>query len=795
LGFPDPYSNSPGWDINKRSKDCEVCVDNDVAYNNCKSCPLGGVCGQTRQSPINLSRDRGLYHGENVKECPDWHHMKYHDGACSWEDLVDNDKSIHKNNFLIRRHALQILQPLNEAGELQCNDPALGGQAFPELDYSKGFPNFWQLSHTEISVPSQHTQEGKRYDAEISLAHAYENGDIPKNEVGFFDYWNYLYSMIYANNISQLGIVSIFLEGDDNLKPWGMLDKLICQWRETEEQVREACGLESVKTFYPGCTNYVRGHAAVDSPPPISPVAPTAPISSTPQITTAPTMVSLDLPSQSLSPSTEEHFSFEPKVFPKCNICGNESLAVTNLNGTLNVPGFPKLTCRLMEIAGLHGHLNPTFCPLFPTFTDDCSCQLIQSNLTVDEGRTGAIASYGNTSGYSNETQMNDLAIPPTISCDARSGNEDVNYRRVCKSCCDSDKRSATGFCHETYSFFGEDMDSVCYHCCDPHEIVAPAPPPSPKYNPIDCSKVENPFRLCNEDTNTSCCREERSGTQFCRDTYDKYGDDKMGSICWYCCSTPIILGPSIPDKGNRRLRVESQTIGSEISHAIGKSELVERNIAQKKRDMHSEARIQALHHPMAEARVKYLKIPKRNQNYIEEEDEVFFSNMMKRHMENESKDLNEQEMRRRRLVNYEHVDYWPYEWLLKVKTEYYFRYEGTLTVPPCKDQVHWRVLKDPIYVARRQIDELHRLMQERISPQDSEFKQCQPDHAGSPRPGNPEKFDFMRPLQENHKLHRLVFCECKDWKSLFPSDKEWCKRGIRERFYDHPYNFISDGF
>jgi hypothetical protein len=71
----------------------------------------------------------------------------------------------------------------HESGELQCNDPSLGRHAFPELDYSKGFPNFWQLSHTEISVPSQHTQEGKRYDVEVSLAHAYENGDIPKNEV------------------------------------------------------------------------------------------------------------------------------------------------------------------------------------------------------------------------------------------------------------------------------------------------------------------------------------------------------------------------------------------------------------------------------------------------------------------------------------------------------------------------------------------------------------------------------------------------------------------------------------
>ncbi len=38
---------------------------------------------------------------------------------------------------------------------------------------------------------------------------------------------------------------------------------------------------------------------------------------------------------------------------------------------------------------------------------------------------------------------------------------------------------------------------------------------------------------------------------------------------------------------------------------------------------------------------------------------------------------------------NYEDVLWWPYEWLLKVGTEYYFCYEGTQVVPPCFDTVH----------------------------------------------------------------------------------------------------------
>ena len=36
-----------------------------------------------------------------------------------------------------------------------------------------GFPDPWLLSFTDISVPSQHTLDGKRYDAEVVLSHVY----------------------------------------------------------------------------------------------------------------------------------------------------------------------------------------------------------------------------------------------------------------------------------------------------------------------------------------------------------------------------------------------------------------------------------------------------------------------------------------------------------------------------------------------------------------------------------------------------------------------------------------------
>lgn len=141
---------------------------------------------------------------------------------------------------------------------------------------------------------------------------------------------------------------------------------------------------------------------------------------------------------------------------------------------------------------------------------------------------------------------------------------------------------------------------------------------------------------------------------------------------------------------------------------------------------------------------------------------------------------------------NYDDIPWWPYEWFLKVGTEYYFRYEGTDTVPPCFDTAHWRVYKDPIRVSPHQIQELRRLIAWRLGDN------CQVDTAGKPT-DDPNYVDVSRPLQSTHKLHREVFCECKDWPSKFPGDREWCRRWQtappEERMYQQPYNWPSDGF
>eukprot|EP00977_Amphora_coffeiformis_P029124 scaffold38918_cov176-Amphora_coffeaeformis.AAC.2 len=111
-----------------------------------------------------------------------------------------------------------------------------------------------------------------------------------------------------------------------------------------------------------------------------------------------------------------------------------------------------------------------------------------------------------------------------------------------------------------------------------------------------------------------------------------------------------------------------------------------------------------------------------------------------------------------------------PYDWWDEAQTEYYFRYEGSLTEPPCVRTAHWRVMRRPIRVAPSQIRALEKLLAERIDPDT-----CEAYTAGRPRDGDTTAVDVNRPLQKYRHTHKLVYCECVDWKSRFRVDGEYC--------------------
>jgi hypothetical protein len=103
--------------------------------------------------------------------------------------------------------------------------------------------------------------------------------------------------------------------------------------------------------------------------------------------------------------------------------------------------------------------------------------------------------------------------------------------------------------------------------------------------------------------------------------------------------------------------------------------------------------------------------------------------------------------------------------------------------------------MKDPIRIHPRQLQELKRLMGERISPKGSVVKECEVDTAAKvtkdPETNQIIDIEAARPVQEWNNVHFETFCECKDWASKWPEDRHWCLvDDISERFYDKPYNF-----
>jgi hypothetical protein len=106
--------------------------------------------------------------------------------------------------------------------------------------------------------------------------------------------------------------------------------------------------------------------------------------------------------------------------------------------------------------------------------------------------------------------------------------------------------------------------------------------------------------------------------------------------------------------------------------------------------------------------------------------------------------------------------------------------------------------MKDPIRVAPRQIKELNRLLANRLDSASCTLDTAGVDPDTRLRPVTGDTVDVSREKQYIHTQHRMVFCECKDWPSKFPSDKEWCRNWKDDtdydRFYKNPYNFDTNG-
>jgi hypothetical protein len=90
--------------------------------------------------------------------------MRYWAGECSYGD----------SKFEIMPHTLRVYRP-----NKPCGAP---GTVQPQMDYSQGFPVPWIYKFTDISVPAQHTIEGKPFDAEVIMSHTF-TADVDEKHV------------------------------------------------------------------------------------------------------------------------------------------------------------------------------------------------------------------------------------------------------------------------------------------------------------------------------------------------------------------------------------------------------------------------------------------------------------------------------------------------------------------------------------------------------------------------------------------------------------------------------------
>ncbi|GAX10104.1 hypothetical protein FisN_3Lh293 [Fistulifera solaris] len=748
-GFPNKYPVFPGYEMlkTKDTSQCRYCPQ-DESVN----------CGLHRQSPIDLKRDRGVAGSPNEKFCPDWHWMEYRPDTCTWDDM--------KTQLTIERHALQIHVPQLPNGDIDCF--RWDKRRYPRIDYSKGFPDWWWMQRTDIHVPSNHIQEGTRYAAEVVLAHFYE----------------------IKHEKNQLGYISIFMQDYPDAESWSYLDKLICQWRKEEDRVREACGLPPVEPygrcallrnqqptqewldeaagliFAPGSNN-------TSSEPPIVP-------DDEPTYNESGAVDSL-VPSPAPSFPTglrEPNFGQAGSIFaPSAQPSVASEFGASEVNNTipppidcLNLGDVIDRMCLSEDPCCTSPRTNTVFCDniydnIFPGDAMKSACyHCCPTPLTVGDAELTASSGSDMPSDIPTTAPGSVLvpgAIPPPIDC----GSDNTLIERMCSSndpCCGA-PRSDTMFCWNIYDnvFPGEQIKSACYHCCSEPKMVAEERPINPAIpKTIECSAVDNPYRMCKEN---SCCSNPRSNSEFCKSVYAKHKGD-IESICQYCCREPLTVGSAryLRSGGEDEaefsedgpLVQDSDDIqeGDEVVYVSGKKYILRKDNFEEDEEngaKHFQQRIQA-------------EFQERNLNVaVHDED-------------------------------YDDIPWFAYEWMVKVGTEYYYRYEGTQLVPPCWEVVHWRVMKDPIRVHKRQIDELNRLLAWRLNPDT-----CQSDTAGVVSDdGN--TVDLSREVMYYHDQHRKVFCECPAWPSQFPGDQEWCRHyrddTNYDRFYTRPYSFDSGG-
>ena len=771
----------------------------ELETNSCRYCPEGtDRCGRHHQSPIDLERNRAVEEALEYNECIDLHWMKYEDSSCTWEQL-EGEKA-----FSIERHALKMSQPLEPGNDgegsikIGCNSG--DGRRFGRIDFSKGFSDWWFLSHIDFKVPSEHTQEGKRYSAEVQMAHFYSiTGEA-------------------AGVDNEMATVAIFLEAYEDSPPYPYLDRLICEWRKVEDKTREQCGLDTVDP-YPGCFNPGRGHTpfptttttespkappqdGTDSQPGPPTQNPTP--GPTPEPSPRPTNRPPPTPLPTRPPPTQNP---TPLPTPEPSSTPTNRPPPTPLP-TAPVTPEPTLAPILAPVTGA-----PVIAPTTPNSTlpeNECYVFLLASDsngddqLDEDEYATFVeLVEPGSFDGlpYSQlhvRLQLNfinllgasdgfiDIAGLPTPNAE----QADFLENQVCDN---TSKAIAVALSATLTDSPQTPAPGTEAPVTEAPLVVTEPPATEAPLVVTESPATEAPLVVTESPATEAPLVVTESPATEAPLVVTEPPATEAPLVVTEPPATEAPLVVTEPPATEAPLVVTEPPVapqGNLTSPGNRDRKLLRRSVNDLIKDNAGRP---------ADAKARVVLDP---DNFRPpERSEAEWAEWIEAYSAHERGVASEGQ---RKLLENDHLSYHSYQFLIDCKTEYYFRYQGTQTVPPCYGPFevgsrgntnHWRVLKDPVRVHPRQIAEMERLLRERIAPQDAKFKACENDTAGKIEKDG--RISVARPLMQfNDQTHAKTFCECDDWASKWPEDRAWCKleRGDKDiRLYDHPYNFDSE--
>lgn len=126
--------------------------------------------------------------------------------------------------------------------------------------------------------------------------------------------------------------------------------------------------------------------------------------------------------------------------------------------------------------------------------------------------------------------------------------------------------------------------------------------------------------------------------------------------------------------------------------------------------------------------------------------------NSLPEHDESRNSTQTKKKLSHRELVLQED-EYMKIYYKLLPRTDFYYRYTGSMTTPPCNENVNWRIFDKPLSIS---FDQLHRTEYLIAAHIDA---QCRLATVGRPRNGNC-KVDVNRELQQLSPEHELIYCD-----------------------------------